>query len=646
MHSSLVVSPDGAYLATDTASGNITIWRTADGEREHYLSLDDETGDGSNIGRLKDVAFSPDGAVVAAANDGGNIRLWRVEDGSALQSMEGLRDTTGSVVFSPDGERLAVSGGMSWTFNGVELYRVSDGELLESTASDYWVRQPGTTLAFSSDGGLLAAGANISPFIRVWDIPTGEELLTERGDNMQPLLFSGGPGNEIAFNPDGSTFMASIGSSTIIDEDTVFVWEMSDRGFADEQPDQGFAVGEDDLLSGIAYLPNGNPLVVVKSDNQAEVVTLQDGKWKQLETVDVPQESIEAISPDGDLLVAANREAMVSEETERGLEIMIDLVEDVTLYRVSDQSQAGSLTGHEVRLKQATFSPDGALLAAGCGETGELVCVWDVETQALVTTLDDVSAEVHSVAFSPDGSLLAVGDVQGQVLLWSIGDWRVRFKSERHTRLVAAVTFSPDGTLLATGSGDGTVRLWHIPYVRPPMTLADADVVVEDAEGDALEGYVDVVAFGVRMDGEILDAVFQLSDLPVELTFNRDGVFEDAVEYSWVVYVDVDDDPSTGYQEVAELRGADYYMGARHIYFEGDEANFTAPIEDMLNVFLYRSNADTRSHERLDPPTLHVDPEADTITLSGTLPGLNADSRIFFETDEWFTGDATDGLPG
>jgi WD40 repeat protein len=131
------------------------------------------------------------------------------------------------------------------------------------------------------------------------------------------------------------------------------------------------------------------------------------------------------------------------------------------------------------------FSPDGRLLAVGCGDG--TVWLWNPATGQRIGPLHATSSARYGapgVAFSPDGKLLASADSDEGLRLWNpatglpVGAPFIWAGAQNG---VDAVAFSPDGKLLASAGVDGTVRRWQpslfahpyaalCAYVGPPTS--------------------------------------------------------------------------------------------------------------------------------------------------------------------------------
>jgi WD40 repeat protein len=113
----------------------------------------------------------------------------------------------------------------------------------------------------------------------------------------------------------------------------------------------------------------------------------------------------------------------------------------------------------------ATFSPDGRLVAAAGTGSDHTVHVWDVQSGAVVATLQHPEA-VLTVAFSPDNRLLATGSTDGNARVWSVAAWLplASFSHESGSRgdNVREVSFSPDSTRLLTVGSDRFARIFDL----------------------------------------------------------------------------------------------------------------------------------------------------------------------------------------
>ncbi len=164
------------------------------------------------------------------------------------------------------------------------------------------------------------------------------------------------------------------------------------------------------------------------------------------------------------------------------------------------------------------------------------------------------------------------------------------------------------------------------PIVTPGQTVLDA-------AGDVPAAHIDIIEINSSLSEELLTVVFQLRDVPETLTFDRTGVPEPAVEYNWEVSIDIDNDRTTG------SYGFDYALSAMHIVFpRAGGINTAAAIETPGVLQTHTWGLDQHDAMTVEEGRIEVSVEDNTITLSGKVPGITAESRLAFGAFDYLGG--------
>jgi dipeptidyl aminopeptidase/acylaminoacyl peptidase len=216
-----------------------------------------------------------------------------------------IEPVTGQMVrLSPDGRRLAaqhspaeqasgsvlihdLESGAATTMEGFCVARPEGNpECREAPATPFseWT----TSLAFSPDGSLLAAGGVFSG-VSVWD-STSAKLLLNSG-----RIFDGAT---VAFSPDGSRLVASSGETFVV-FDTGTWQELERRSLA-----EGF-------LEQLVFTPDGRYLV--GGSGASRIVVLDTETWRPTASLAGHQGVVKdvAISPDASLIASSDSYGLV-----------------------------------------------------------------------------------------------------------------------------------------------------------------------------------------------------------------------------------------------------------------------------------------------------------------------------------------------
>ena len=171
-----------------------------------------------------------------------------------------------------------------------------------------------------------------------------------------------------------------------------------------------------------------------------------------------------------------------------------------------------------------------------------------------------------------------------------------------------------------------------------------------------LPSYVDIVGVESSLEGEILTATFYLRGLPAELTFNREGVERNFVEYGWRVEIDVEEESSVKPLDFAAYP-FDYIVGIFAILFQGywseeypageysskDRLPTTHAFGDLfdIDVLKFGDGFDGDSVEVISVDgyaKFDISFEENSITLKGKVPGITPNSVISFVSHDYLHG--------
>ncbi|MCZ2340426.1 MAG: WD40 repeat domain-containing protein [Bacteroidales bacterium] len=456
------------------------------------------------------IAVRNDGqqAAVGTADGGLTILALSPDAAKPLGTTSAHLAGTASVVYAPDGSRLATCGGDGT----IRLWNVSEAGVLTPGLKFEPPARPGTTsnpltaLAFSADGRYLL-GAGADSIVHIWDIQAGAELRGLRGHTDWVTA--------AAFRPDGLA-LASVGvdktarlfdlsrheseatgghtlpirglalnstgtqAATASEDRTVKIWDLaSGREVATLS-------GASDALNAVSFV---NPKTIVAAGDEQRVRWWSLDPVKELRSIPSGRVFNLASRPDGQHVAAvwakpseklAAFELLATDGSTPPVQIT-EKERELSCAAIAADASIGITGGTDGTLriwdlqKKERLGNDWPLFSkavADVGLTPDKKTIVAIDVDGTVHIADFASRKVqHTIAAVPDGvnalSVARTGDkfatlsVEGTVRVWSLDGKELR--AWKLPTVANAAGFTPDGRTLITANRDGTLYVLALP---------------------------------------------------------------------------------------------------------------------------------------------------------------------------------------
>jgi RNA polymerase sigma factor (sigma-70 family) len=286
---------------------------------------------------------------------------------------------------------------------------------------------------FSPDSSkLLTAGGmrDLPGQIRIWSVPTGDELV--KIPNV--------PGVRTAvFAPDGKTFLTGDFNGNITVRDAQ----------------------DGKQIRYVKAHANGVNCIVFSPDHASIVSTGLDGGVKLWNASNLTLTKS-----------FAGHTAMVySAAFFRDGKTFVTGSQDHTakIWDIRTGKAIRTLRGHKGGIEMVAISPDDRTVVTASWD--RTIKLWNADTGEEAGVLDDKMSAVFAIAYTPDGKNLLSAGADNVIRLWSLDDRKKLKVIGNHLATVWSLSFSPDQKYLASGSFDGTAKLWDVKELTELATL-------------------------------------------------------------------------------------------------------------------------------------------------------------------------------
>jgi WD40 repeat protein len=315
--------------------------------------------------------------------------------------------------FSPNGQ-FAVTASADHT---AKIWDINTGEDIITLKH----RLDVMSANYSPDGKLIVT-ASVSGWVAIWNASDGSLLLNFKAHHDWVTFAS--------FSPDGKKIVTASRDST------AKIWEASTGKLLVSLK------GHTSYVSSAFFSPDGNTIVTASHDNTSILWNASDGKILSILKGHRDWVNFASFSPDGKYVVSASDDSTIR------------------IWNVSKGSFISEMHEHPDYMNSAMFSPDGKKIITASSDSKARI--WDVQTKKMLIELKGHSNRVESACFSKDGKSILTSSWDNTAILWNEADGKIISRLSGHTTAMHDATYSPDGKMMATGSEDNIIRIWKV----------------------------------------------------------------------------------------------------------------------------------------------------------------------------------------
>ncbi|PTB61114.1 hypothetical protein M431DRAFT_538258 [Trichoderma harzianum CBS 226.95] len=431
---SVAFSPNSSLLASASDDKTIRLWNINTGE-----CIEEFKGHTKPVNA---VVFSHDSLYVLSGSEDTTIRLWCIDTGKCVHTLEGHDFAVISVAFSHDSSFVASAS----DDHVIRLWRVDTSEcvhILGMPSKERYMQ--GSSLAFSNDSSLLAAGFSHETITQLWETNTGTYVRTLAS---RETLESHSDAS-IAFSHDLSLVASS--SNHVIQ-----VWR-ADTGDCVQK-----FKGHCRKVFSIALSHDSSLMVSASSDKTVRLWNVEtgtcirnfEGHTESVLSVAFSHEStiIASSSGDGTIRLWQNNLDNDVQESDDYSNKALPLKRAET----SDSIQGNR--GYSEGVKDMVFSHDSSLVASSSYDG--IVRIWHAETGDY-SPQQQLPLEICRIIFSHNSTYVAMA-TSDETFLWI---WNVNtgecFRKLTYRENIYTLAFSHDSSLIASAS-EGTIPLWRV----------------------------------------------------------------------------------------------------------------------------------------------------------------------------------------
>jgi WD40 repeat protein len=432
---SVVFTTDGTRIISSSKDCTVRVWSGVN--LEHITTIE------GHQDTVSSVAVSPDGTRIISGSHDGTIRVWCAANYSELERLKDHGPEVSSVAYSPNGSHIVSSwGDKVLVFDNIDFEVVA---VLEAAVRSDKV-SPGDfkSVTFSKDGSQIVAGSQDGT-ARIWNAANFEEtsVLTRTGYHEGWKAVS-----SVALSSDGGLVIGGGGRS-----DCIYVWD------ARSCKEITRLQAHPENVVCMAFSPDSTRFVSGGADHALRVWVTGMYDNGDIASGDRPQIDCVAFSPDGARVMSRSKKDV--SHRFNNLLIMPPNVQSYTvrIWTVEKFEELGQITGASEQFAFSPAGIQ-AVTVMTTGHVN-IWSLLGFKQLASVMGSSYSYERILSLAYSPDGTRIVCGTRPGTIQSWSTVSFTKLAEFEAHSSQIKHVMFCSDGRLLFSGSSDGCIRVWN-----------------------------------------------------------------------------------------------------------------------------------------------------------------------------------------
>jgi hypothetical protein len=274
-------------------------------------------------------------------------------------------------------------------------------------------------IAFSPDGKFVLSGSD-DRTMKLWEVSTGREIRTFRGDDSNVTA--------VAYSPDGR--LALSGST----DGTVKLWDMiTGKG-------RRMLKGHSAAVTAVAFSPDNRLALTGSKDQTCRLWDLATGKELKIFRGHTHWVNAVVFAPNGRYVLSGSSDSTLK------------------LWEVASGRSVHTFDNAEEWVLSIAVSPDGRYVLAGGWQD---IALWETATRRKVRSFKGHTGNITSLGVSSDGDRIVSGSDDHGIKLWNARTGEEILSFEGHLDEVHAVAFSRDDRYVLSGGADMTTRIWN-----------------------------------------------------------------------------------------------------------------------------------------------------------------------------------------